>query len=128
MITDNSLEEITGTVWGNPNYDSSLIIRCHQLRKKKLKTFTVEDFRIMIGQEIDIDILIPIALKILSNNPLAEGDYYPGDLLNNVLRINKKYWAKNTESLNHIKNILKNLKSIPAELNDAYNSFRKFNK
>ena len=46
----------------------------------------VEDLRIMIGQEIGLDYLIPVAVAELEREPLAEGDYYPGDLLANVIR------------------------------------------
>ena len=40
----------------------------------------------MIGQDIGSKYLLPIALKKLQENPLAEGDFYEGDLLYNVIR------------------------------------------
>jgi hypothetical protein len=51
-----------------------------------LDDFTVEDLRIMIGQKIGLLHLLPLAIKILKHDPLAEGDYYPGDLLTSVIR------------------------------------------
>ena len=39
--------------------------------------------------------LIPEAIKKLEQNILTEGDYYPGDLLINVLRINNFFWINN---------------------------------
>ncbi|WP_458351676.1 contact-dependent growth inhibition system immunity protein [Micromonospora schwarzwaldensis] len=41
----------------------------------------------MLGQEIGVPALLPLAVQVLLRDPLAEGDYYPGDLLSNVLRL-----------------------------------------
>jgi len=48
----------------------------------------------MIGQNISLDFLIPIAMEKLDQNPLAEGSFYAGDLLVNVLRSNPRFWSK----------------------------------
>ena len=92
---EKTLDQIENTVWGEPDYPSYLVITCHQLRKKPLKDFTVEDFRIMIGQNISLDILIPMAFERLKQNIMAEGDCYSGDLLNNILTAESSYWIKN---------------------------------
>jgi hypothetical protein len=47
----------------------------------------------MIGQRIGLTVLIPLALAHLENDPLAEADFYPGDLLTNVLRIELSFWS-----------------------------------
>ena len=92
---EKTLDQIENTVWGEPDYPSYLVITCHQLRKKPLKDFTVEDLRIMIGQNISLDILIPMAFERLKQNIMAEGDCYSGDLLNNILTAESSYWIKN---------------------------------
>ncbi len=89
---NNTLEQLDKHDWGEPEYDSYLVKTCHQLRKKPLKDFTVEDLRIMIGQNINLEFLIPLAIEQLKENILAEGHYYEGDLLNNVLTSEKEYW------------------------------------
>jgi len=38
----------------------------------------------MIGQEIGLDYLMPLALTELEKDPMVEGDLYPGDLLGYV--------------------------------------------
>ena len=81
-----SLEELEGLDWGAPTYDSYLVTTCHALRKKPLREFGVEDLRIMIGQNIGLPFLLPLALEVLKKEPLAAGDYYDGDLLAAVLR------------------------------------------
>lgn len=91
---DHSLEAIDGEVWGTPANGSHLIAACHALRKKKLRDFTIEDLRIMIGQNFSLKELIPIALAHLEQNLRAEGELYPGDLLHNVLRASPAYWLE----------------------------------
>lgn len=95
-----TLENLEKDFWGKPYYDSHLVIRCHELRKLPLDSFTTEDLRIMIGQEIGLDYLIPLALEVLTIDLFAEGDFFEGDLLKNVLAVkseflndNKNYWA-----------------------------------
>jgi hypothetical protein len=44
-------------------YNSFLVRRVHELRRKPVGEFTVEDLRIMIGQEIALEVLVPRALQ-----------------------------------------------------------------
>jgi hypothetical protein len=37
--------------------------------------------------------LVPLAVARLDREPLAEGDFYPGDLLAAVLRVPAEYWT-----------------------------------
>lgn len=92
-----TLEKLENSIWPNSDFDSHLVKRCHELRKIPLENFTIEDLRILIGQQIGLNFLIEIAIEKLSENVLAEGDFYPGDLLNSVIGIDKKYWAENWE-------------------------------
>lgn len=88
-----NIETIEGVVWKDCPSDASFLVqRTHELRKKNVDDFDVEDLRLMIGQAEALSILVPNAISILRNDILAEGDYYPGDLLNNVLSINKDFW------------------------------------
>ena len=93
---------------GAPIYDSHLVTRCHELRKLPLERLSTEDLRIMIGQEIGLEYLIPLALEILSNNLFAEGDYYEGDLLNSVLSIPTSFWDSNAQYWHQLDVLIKN--------------------
>src|SRR5437899_317181 len=84
-MVSESLNELEGVVWGEPTFDSHLITTCYRLRTKPVDEFTVEDFRIMIGQKFSLDYLMPLAIVELEREPLAEGDCYPGDLLAKVI-------------------------------------------
>lgn len=80
-----TLDQLEGVVWGEPTYDSYLVTTCHRLRTKPIDEYSVEDLRIMIGQQIGLPYLLPLAVAALERDPLAEGDYYPGDLLAMVI-------------------------------------------
>ncbi|MFI7594725.1 contact-dependent growth inhibition system immunity protein [Micromonospora sp. NPDC049359] len=90
-----TIEELERDRWPDPGPDATfLITRCSELRRKPLAEFTAEDLRIMLGQEIAVPALLPRAVHVLLSDPLAEGDYYPGDLLANVLRLHDSAWSE----------------------------------
>ena len=76
-LEGKTLEQLDCQQWGEPNFDSWLIKRARELRKIPLNKFTVEDLRLMIGQGFSPEYLVPIALDVLKEDILAEGDYYP---------------------------------------------------
>ncbi|GAA3913552.1 contact-dependent growth inhibition system immunity protein [Actinoplanes auranticolor] len=89
-----TIQQIEGRGWGTVPADASFLVqRCTELRRKPLEQFTVEDLRIMLGQEIAVPILLPLAVDVLAADPHAEGDYYPGDLLWAVLRLPAAAWS-----------------------------------
>jgi hypothetical protein len=47
----------------------------------------------VIGQGIGLPYLVPLALERLEWEPLAAGDFYPGDLLQAVSRAGEAFWA-----------------------------------
>jgi CDI immunity proteins len=124
-LTAKTLDELDPPAWGKPSYDSYLSITCHRLRKKPIGDFSVEDLRIMIGQGIGLPWLIPLALRVLERDPLSEGDFYPGDLLGSVLRVEKTFWERESESRDRLFRVLDGLDEFPKELNDAVALFRK---
>ena len=101
-----SLEILESDIWSEPNYNSHLFTRCHELRKIPLNQFTVEDLRILIGQNLSLDYLIPIAIERLENDPWCRGDFYDGDLLKNVLKINSEYWKHHPDLFYRLSEIM----------------------
>jgi hypothetical protein len=87
-----TLEHLDNQTWPEPEYDSHLVTTVHRLRKKPLEHFTIEDLRIMLGQQLSAEYLMPLALDILERNPLAEGDFYPGDLFMAALTQPESFW------------------------------------
>jgi hypothetical protein len=80
--------------------------RCHALRRKPIDEFTVEDLRLMIQQQIGLRFLVPIALQHLREDPLAEGDFYPGDLLAAILRVAGDFWQQKPDLNRELRNVV----------------------
>jgi len=132
---EKTLENLEKSIWDEPKFHSNLVITCHKLRKKQLKDFTIEDLRIMIGQNIGLIYLIPVAIEELKNNILAEGDFYEGDLLKMVLTSKVNYWINEKSNWKILCNLfMKNEKKIEefcyenGYKNEWLNEFEKFKK
>ena len=93
----STLEQIERDFWPDGEYPTGLVKRCHELRKVPLNRLTVGDLRLLIGQSIGLQYLVPLALEFLEEDPLVEGDYFPGDLLKNVLAVKAAYWQEHLE-------------------------------
>jgi hypothetical protein len=102
----STLEELEGDVWAEPEWQSGLVVGCHQLRKKPIEQFTISDHTRMIGQKYGLSHLLPIAIGILENDPLAEGDHYPGELLQSVLLAPNEYFLSNSLDASRVTQIV----------------------
>jgi hypothetical protein len=121
---NKSLTQLEKNDWGEPTIRTPLIESCYRLRYKPLNQFTIEDLRLMIGQNISLDYLIPIAIEKLSENILHSGDFFEGDLLKNVLSSDESFWKKNENywrSMCHLYQINHEL----FEKNDIYRQIQK---
>jgi hypothetical protein len=112
--TESNLEMLENEYWGDAPDDSSHLIRtCHSLRKKRLEDFSPEDLRILIGQQIGIQHLVPLALTVLQDNPLAEGNFYEGDLLCCLLRyVPCEYWKEKRSNAEDLSIIIEKAKQV----------------
>ncbi|MGV2964874.1 contact-dependent growth inhibition system immunity protein [Paenibacillus sp. AGC30] len=102
-----TLEELEGEYWDEPNFASSLVIQVHQLRKKPLCELNNEDLRLLIGQQINLDLILPLAIEKLIQNPLESGDMYTGDLFCSVLKVEKEYWNEHKELKNELDELIR---------------------
>ena len=92
-LAQMTLDEFEDTTWGDPPEDATYVQRtCYELRRTPLGQFEAEDLRIMIGQQIGLELLVPRALGALIQQPLIEADMYPGDLLRAVLALPDSFW------------------------------------
>jgi hypothetical protein len=96
VVDPRSLDALDPPPWGQASADATFLVRrCHELRQEPIDGFTVADLRLMIGQRVGLPQLVPLALNKLQIEPLASGDYFPGDLLSNVLLIDTAFWTAN---------------------------------
>ena len=103
-----TLEQLEGVTWPEPDKegDTNLVIKCHDLRKRPIEAMTDEELRVMIGQSIGLDHLIPVALRRLEANPFSSGDLYPGALLVALLSVSKDWWRGNPDAEATIHDVL----------------------
>jgi hypothetical protein len=121
---NKTLQELDGHDWGEPNFPSYLVRTCHALRRKPLRDFSVEDLRIMIGQNFSLEYLVPLAIEHLRRDPFAAGDFYPGDLLINVLRVKSSFWQQRPDLRHAIENIIALIPSFPEDFRKDLSKFQ----
>ena len=104
---NKSLDELEGVqIIATQEESTYLVNKVAELRKKRLKYLSIEDLRLLIGQSISLCYVIPLAIEKLTENIMAEGDYYEGDLLQNVLSADKDFWLKNQILKGNLKQLL----------------------
>ncbi|EFL06945.1 MULTISPECIES: contact-dependent growth inhibition system immunity protein [Actinomycetes] len=102
-----SLQQIENSDWGDPPADATrLIATVHRLRRKPIGLLTAEDLRLLLGQHVGVPFLVPRALAMLEQDPLCEGDLYPGDLLASTLRVPVSHWRANHDHLDRLERVL----------------------
>ncbi len=101
-----SIEELEKDYWGKPEFDSSVVTKSHELRCIPINELACEEIRFLLGQNIGVKWLFDVALSKLVEDPLVEGDNYPGDLLCSLLRVNKSYWHENPESIQLVERVV----------------------
>lgn len=106
MKISRTIEQLEGTPWPEPKLgDTGLVRRCHALRRVPLDQLGLGDLRVLIGQDIALKHLIPLALGKLKVEPMLEAEYYPGDLLVAVMSAERGFWATNLDSLSQLKQL-----------------------
>jgi hypothetical protein len=104
--TEQSLEQIEGDFWGDPPADATrLIATVHELRQRPVEQLGIEDLRVLTAQRVGLAVVVPLALARLEENPLAEGDFYPGDLLVAVLRVPPAYWQSHPDEAARLRTV-----------------------
>ena len=93
-----SLQELDGQDWGEaePN-DTIMIKRCHALRRKPLASLALDEVGLAIRQRVGLPYILDLAVKLVSEEPLLEGEHYPGDILSALLKMPDKQWAGRME-------------------------------
>lgn len=89
-----------------PKEITSLVGREIEFAKKPLRDLTPENLRFMIQQKLGWKYLIPMAIEVLTENPLISADYYEGDLLKSVVSVDKKFWKNNPELWYEVEEII----------------------
>jgi hypothetical protein len=118
-MREQSLEQIDGKPWGDPPADATrLVAAVHRLRQVPIRSLDAEGLRLLIGQHQSLDALVPLAIERLEVDPLAEGDYYPGDLLAAVLAVPADHWHANPQQRDRLSPVLDAVTDPHGELHE----------
>ncbi len=124
MDTSKSIEELENEIWKETNFPTPLVENCYKYRKTPIKDLTIEQTRLLINQNIGLEILIPKAIDILKENIFAEGNFFEGDLLSAILHAEKSYWMKDQINKRKLINLLLDKSSELREDDSPINSNR----
>jgi hypothetical protein len=105
-----SIEQLENHYWKTPDTSYPLVEKCQAYRKIPVDQLSIEQLRLLVGQDIGLPFLVPKALQQLTKNILAEGDLYAGDLLSAVLSINNGYWQEHPVIRKELLELLDNRK------------------
>ncbi|MEI7912775.1 MAG: contact-dependent growth inhibition system immunity protein [Verrucomicrobiota bacterium] len=75
-----TIEILEGEVWPVPEFESSLVLTAHALRRKPIDELTPNDLRVAFTQDVGAGFLKARVLDILEEDPTT-GDLFEGDLL-----------------------------------------------
>jgi hypothetical protein len=114
-----TLDELEGHAWDPPGFSSHVVTESHRLRVVPLEQFTVEDMRLLIGQRIGLPFLVPMALELLEGNPWVSGDFFPGDLLSSVLRVEPDFWTSRPDLFDGLWGVFQRLEGDAERLRDV---------
>jgi len=106
--SQKSLKNLENRDMGEPSTEyPSLVNKVLKLRKIPLNQFSLEDLRLMIGQNKGLPYLIQLSLDVLKEDLFAEGDFYPSDLLQNILKVPALFWTEDKELWQDIHGLIK---------------------
>jgi hypothetical protein len=93
-----SIENLEKDFWGqSPKDSTTLVDTVHRLRAIQIEQLKPKDVRLLIGQNIGLKFLVPVALDILADDIFVDTDFYNGDLLQSILQVDTNFWNENKE-------------------------------
>ena len=117
-VLDATLEELERDVWPAPKDASPpLIENLHRLRRIPLRELRSEDLRLALNQGVGLRFLMPLAMGMLERDPFAQGDFYPGDLLVAVARLDAAFWRDEPELRTRFGRVLEAARARLPEIN-----------
>jgi hypothetical protein len=116
-----SLQEIDGEDWGDPETaETPMIGRVLGLRRKPLRELTHGEVRLAVGQKVGFPIVLEVAIRRLRADPLIEGDYYPGDVLAALVRLDEDDWEGRDDLRSDLAELFRQAMEQSSEDADAF--------
>lgn len=110
---DSTVEEVEQSKWPEPATDATRLEKTvHRLRRKPLGRLSVEDLRVLLGQQVGLDVILERAFAHLEHDPYVSGDCYPGDLLVSVSRISVEYWRDHPDAARRARDLARRVRDV----------------
>lgn len=110
--------EITGVVIGKYEFETSLIENARKFSNMPLKSIPDEGLRLLLGQNLYLEVVVPATICFLSVKPFAGGDFEDGALIRTLfLRVDKDFWKTHPKLLT---SALEALRGGRKKLSDAF--------
>jgi hypothetical protein len=91
---DRTLDELDPPRWGPPDADATNLIRkVHGLRHIPLGDLSPADLRMLVSQQVALPYVLPLAVRLLVEDPLLDASFYEGDLLLAAVRAPSSAWS-----------------------------------
>ncbi|WP_051782668.1 MULTISPECIES: contact-dependent growth inhibition system immunity protein [unclassified Streptomyces] len=91
---DRTLDELDGPAWPlPPSPTTALVAKVHALRRERLGDLSPADLRTLIGQDVGLPYVLPLAVRTLVEDPMLDAYFHPGDLLLAVLTRPESAWT-----------------------------------
>lgn len=91
---DRTLDELDPPRWTPPAADATHLVRkVHALRRVPLGALGPADLRTLISQQVALPYILPLAVRLLLEEPLLDAYFYEGDLLLAAVNAPASSWA-----------------------------------
>ncbi|MGW7259445.1 contact-dependent growth inhibition system immunity protein [Streptomyces sp. NPDC054834] len=91
---DCTLDELDPPRWMPPAADATHLVRTvHELRCVRLGELGPADLRTLISQRVALPYVLPLAVRLLIEEPLLDAYFYEGDLLLAAVSAPASAWA-----------------------------------
>lgn len=79
---DRTLDELDPPRWAPPAADATHLVRTvHELRRVPLGELGPADLRVLLSQRVALPHVLPLAVRLLVEEPLLDARFHEGDLL-----------------------------------------------
>lgn len=115
---DRTLDELDPPRWPDPPADATRLVRTvHALRRVPLRELRAADLRTLVSQGVALPYVVPLAVRLLVEEPLLDASFYEGDLLLATVNVPATVWTLLPELAEELRAVVSALpKSAHADL------------
>ncbi|MFE0174947.1 contact-dependent growth inhibition system immunity protein [Streptomyces sp. NPDC059002] len=121
-----TLDELEGRRWPDPPVDTTPMVRnVYELRRRPVGTLEPHELARLIGQDVGLPWLLPLAVEILRDTApkQAEGGWFDDDLLYAVVTRKPAAWAAAPQLAHELKETVATLTDVSRYVRQEIDAF-----